>query len=73
MEQKYVLQSKTIIFNGLVLVLAVAAGLGFKDFAPSEQVAEAGGLLTTFVVALVPVINIALRAVTDTGITLSKD
>lgn len=54
-------QSKTIIFNVIFGVLAVATVLlnhyGFDEFVPSEEVVEIVGLV-------VAIVNVILRAVT---------
>lgn len=72
MNQKWFANSKTIIFNVIVLVLAVVAGLGFKDFIPGAEVGEASDILTAIVPLVVALVNIVLRSVTSSAVTLQK-
>ena len=55
-------QSKTLWFNLLFLVSAVAAYFGFGDFQPSGDTVELASVI-------VAVINIALRFITDKSLT----
>lgn len=47
-------ESKTFWFNALALIVAVAAGFGFADFEPDQDV-------VTIASGLIAVINLALR------------
>ena len=62
--------SKTFWFNILVLVLAVAGVFGFGEFVPSEDVQAGAEQLGTLVVAVVGLVNLILRFLTDTKIEL---
>jgi hypothetical protein len=69
-DEKRFYLSKTFWFNGIVLVLGIAGAFGFAEYVPGEDVTEKAGAVSALVVALVPVINIILRFVTDTKLTL---
>jgi hypothetical protein len=62
--------SKTFWFNALVLVLAVAGVFGFNEYVLGEDVAQSAAQISALVAAAVPVINIVLRFVTNTKITI---
>jgi len=47
-------QSKTLWFNVLTLVVAVAAGFGFAEFEPNQEVITIAG-------GVVALVNLALR------------
>jgi hypothetical protein len=62
MPKKFYL-SKTFWFNVLALTVAIANPFGFLDFVPDEHLAE-------YAAAVVTVINVILRFVTEKPITL---
>ncbi len=68
MIDKNLRESKTLWFNGVALVLALAVQLGFKDFTPAPEIEPlAKGLVVLVTVAmpiLGPVVNVLLRFVT---------
>jgi len=49
--------SKTLIFNILALIVAIAAGFGYKGELPAEW--------AVFVPAIIAIINLILRFATD--------
>lgn len=61
-------KSRTLIFNGLALLVGVAVGFGFKEFEAHPNIAPlAAGivaLLQLLLPILNPAINILLRCVT---------
>lgn len=59
------LASRTVIFNLLALLIVIANGFGFADFAPDPSVALIG-------TGLVAGINLALRFRTKEGISLGE-
>lgn len=54
-------ESKTVVFNGLAIVVAVAMLLGFAD----HPAPEAAGQVTGAIVAVVAAVNTVLRLVTS--------
>ena len=56
-------QSKTLWFNLLALVVAIASAFGFADFQPSGEVQAIAGIAIT-------VINLLLRFVTKQPVAL---
>ena len=69
MPSKKFYTSKTFWFNVLALLVGVAGVFGFNEFVPSAEVEGQIAATGTLVAALVPIINIFLRFVTDTKIT----
>jgi hypothetical protein len=61
---KRVYESKTIVFNLLTIAIVLATFMGFT---PNQELAET---TSNVLIALSPLINIALRFLTDKGITL---
>ena len=61
---KHLHQSKTIWFNALTVIVVFATMFGY---APNEDLANT---TATILVALAPLINIALRLVTDKAVKL---
>lgn len=61
---KHLYQSKTIWFNALTVIVVFATMFGYT---PNEDIANT---TATILVALAPLINIALRLVTDKGIKI---
>jgi hypothetical protein len=61
---KHTYQSKTIIFNTLTVLIVVATMFGYT---PNQELAEN---TSAILLALAPLINIALRFVTDKGIKI---
>lgn len=55
--------SKTVWFNLIALVVAVANYFGYKDFPPDPNTGA-------YALTIIAVINLILRAVTDKKITL---
>ena len=55
-------QSKTLAFNALAVVVAVAGAFGFAEFVPDLWTAEA-------TVAIIGAINLALRMITREPVT----
>jgi len=53
-ESKSFYKSKTFWFNLLAVIVLVANQFGFQEFEPNTQ-------LTGFFIALMPIVNIALR------------
>ena len=62
--------SKTIIFNALVLIVALANLFGFVDFRPEQGMQEAIDAIVALVTAAIPLVNIVLRLVTKEPIKL---
>lgn len=56
--------SKTIVFNTLTVLVVVAT---FFGYVPDQAIAET---TSAILLALTPLINIGLRAVTNKGITI---
>lgn len=63
-EDKWFLKSKTIIFNVVTLVVAIAVALQGIDFIPAEA--------TKWLVTLITIGNIILRFISEQPITLSN-
>lgn len=63
-DAKHWYQSKTIAFNALAVLLAVAMLLGFGDH-PTPEVADQ---VTSALVAVVGAVNIVLRLVTSRSV-----
>ena len=66
MGNKSIFTSKTFYFALLYGLINVAGILGFNDFSPSSDVAEIVGIV-------VSIVAIALRFVTNRGVSLSGD
>lgn len=64
MESKKIYQSKTFWFNALTVLVVVASFFGY------EQNQELASNTQATLLALSPLINIALRAVTNKPVTL---
>lgn len=62
MEPKPFWQSKTVWFNILALLVLIANAFGFVDFIPTEDVTELAG-------ASIVIINLALRFITNQGVS----
>jgi hypothetical protein len=62
---KWFLNSKTLWFNLLALVVGVAQAFGFAGFTPDPQIAE-------YITVGVALINIILRFATKQPVSLSK-
>ena len=57
-------KSRTIMFNVIPLIILIAGAMGWQ---PEEALVES---IAMALIGLTPLINIYLRSVTDTGITL---
>jgi hypothetical protein len=68
-DSKSPVQSKTLIFNGIALAVALALHFGYGAFEPAPEVDEiAGGIVavvTVLLPILSPIINMVLRLVTS--------
>lgn len=58
MDSKPVQDSKTMGFNVLVVVIAIAGAFGFATFEPSQEVVEFASIIA---VAVTGVVNLYLR------------
>lgn len=56
-------KSKTVVFNALVLVVALAAAFGFGDFQPTTEIKEIAAVIVT-------IVNLFLRFKTDTKVSI---
>lgn len=70
MESKSILKSKTFWVNLIAGVLAVAAGVNHDYLSKLGLTPEAQGTVLTAVGAVVAILNIALRTITSTEVTL---
>ena len=70
MDSKQFYLSKTFWFNIVILILGVAGVFGFSEFVPSDETTQQVGQISALVAALVPVVNILLRFLTDTKLTI---
>ena len=59
---KSIFQSKTLWFNALTILVAAATFFGYT---PNQEMAEG---VTTYLLSLAPVVNIALRLVTKKAV-----
>lgn len=57
-------KSKTVLFNGLTILMCVATFFGFT---PNQEIAEQA---TALLIALTPVINLILRTYTKEPISI---
>jgi hypothetical protein len=62
--------SKTFWFNLLALVVGVSAVFGFSEYVPDAETQQQINAVAAFVAAGVPVVNLVLRFVTSSKITL---
>ena len=76
MESKKWYASKTLWFNGLAFVLALAVVYGFKDFTPAPEIEPlVNGLVALITLAMPiigPFINMILRFVTKEPLTVRR-
>jgi len=63
-DGKSPLISKTFVFNGIALVVAVAMAFGYGAFEPDSRVPELAAGLVALWGILLPAINMFLRTVT---------
>ena len=63
-DTKFFLKSKTILFNGLTVLVVLATHFGFT---PNQELAEE---VTKVLIALVPIVNIVLRFITSKSVHL---
>jgi hypothetical protein len=72
MPSKDPILSKTLIFNGIALVTALALNYGYGAFEPSPEVEPLARGIAAVVTIVAPLVNIGLRFITRQPVALGK-
>jgi hypothetical protein len=72
MPSKDPILSKTMIFNLIALAVAIALNYGYGAFEPAPEVDPLAAGIAALVTILAPIINMALRFVTNQPVSLGK-
>ena len=68
-EIKSLFESKSFWFNVISLLVFVAGYFGFKEFSPNPELLDYAAKIMA---VLLPLVNIALRKVTEQPVNLTK-